>query len=100
MSEPLVSTLGGDPDLAELIDEYVAALAGRMQDIERALTAGDRKRVEVLAHQIVGSAGMHGFATIGETARRVEMAASGENPELLAESVRELGALCARARAR
>lgn len=100
MSEPLVSTLGGDPDLAELIDEYVAALAGRMQEIERALAAGDRKRVELLAHQIVGSAGMHGFVTIGETARRVEMAASGGSPELLAESVRELGALCARARAR
>ena len=100
MSEPLVSTLGGDPDLAELVDEYVAALAGRMQDIERALTAGDRKRVEVLAHQIVGSAGMHGFATIGETARRVERVASGGNADVLTESVSELAALCARARAR
>lgn len=100
MSEPLVSTLGDDPDLAELVDEYVAALAGRMQDIERAVAAGDRKRVEVLAHQIVGSAGMHGFAAIGEAARRVEWAASGRDAGVLDESVRELAALCGRARAR
>jgi|RhiMethySRZTD1v2_1073278.scaffolds.fasta_scaffold1640006_2 HPt (histidine-containing phosphotransfer) domain-containing protein len=100
MSEPLVSTLGDDPDLAELIDEYVAALAGRMRDIERAVAAGDSKRVEVLAHQIVGSAGMHGFATIGEAARRVELAAFRGDGDALAEGVRALAALCARARAR
>jgi HPt (histidine-containing phosphotransfer) domain-containing protein len=100
MSEPLVSTLGDDPDLAELVDEYVAALAGRMQEIERALAAGDRRRVEVLAHQIVGSAGMHGFQTIGQAARRVEEAAAGGNAELIAATLRELRELSARARAR
>ena len=100
MSEPLLSTLGNDPDLGELVDEYVAGLAGRIADIERAATAGDLQRTEVLAHQMVGSAGMHGFATIGETARRAEEAASGGNADVLTESVRELAALCARARAR
>ncbi len=100
MSEPLVSTLGDDPDLAELVDEYVAALAGRMQEIDRAAAAGDRRRIEVLAHQIVGSAGMHGFQSIGEAARRVEAAAAGGNAELIAAAIRALGELSARARAR
>ena len=100
MSELLVSTLGDDPELAELVDQYVAALSGRMEEIERAVSAGDRRRTEVLAHQIVGSAGMHGFRTIGEAARRVEDAAFGGSDDLLASSVRELAELCARARAR
>ncbi len=100
MSEPLLSTLGDDPELAELVDEYVAALVGRMQEIERAATTGDRRRIEALAHQMVGSAGMHGFRTIGEAARRVEEAASGGEASLLAACVRELAELCARARAR
>jgi hypothetical protein len=67
MSEPLVSTLGDDPDLAD---------------------------------QIVGSAGMHGFQTIGQAARRVEEAAAGGNAELIAATIRELRELSARARAR
>jgi HPt (histidine-containing phosphotransfer) domain-containing protein len=100
MTEPLLSTLGDDPDLGELIDEYVAALAGRMADIEHAAAAGDRRRTEVLAHQIVGSAGMHGFRTLGEAARRVEEAAVEGSEEHLADCVRELAALAARARAR
>jgi HPt (histidine-containing phosphotransfer) domain-containing protein len=100
MTEPVVSTLGDDPDLAELVDEYVAALAGRMADIERATAAGDRRRTEVLAHQLVGSAGMHGFRPIGELARRVEEAAREGSAEFLATCVAELVALCARARAR
>jgi HPt (histidine-containing phosphotransfer) domain-containing protein len=100
MSEPLVSTLGDDPDLAELVDEYVAALAARMRDIEQAAATGDRRRVEVVAHQLVGSAGMHGFHPIGESARRVEEAAPDATPELLADAIHELAGLCARARAR
>ena len=98
--EPLVSTLGHDPDLGELIDEYVAALGSRVADIERAAAAGDRRRTEVLAHQMVGSAGMHGFRPIGELARRVEEAAREGSAEFLATCVAELVALCARARAR
>ena len=98
--EPLVSTLGNDPDLGELVDEYVAALGGRVADIERAAAAGDRRRTEVLAHQMVGSAGMHGFRTIGEAARRVEDTAPEGAPEDVASCIRELAALCARVRAR
>ena len=98
--EPLVSTLGNDPDIGELIDEYVAALGSRIADIERAAAAGDRRRTEVLAHQMVGSAGMHGFRTIGEAARRVEDMAPDASDEALAVCVRELAGLCARARAR
>ena len=98
--EPLVSTLGNDPDLGELVDEYVAALGSRIADIERAAAAGDRRRTEVLAHQIVGSAGMHGFRAIGDAARRVEDAAPEGEPEVIAACVRDLAALCSRARAR
>jgi HPt (histidine-containing phosphotransfer) domain-containing protein len=100
LMEPLVSTLGNDPDLGELIDEYVAALGSRVADIERAAAAGDRRRIVVLAHQMVGSAGGYGFRAIGEAARRVVEAAPKGAPDLLAERVRELAALCARARAR
>jgi HPt (histidine-containing phosphotransfer) domain-containing protein len=100
MNEPIVSTIGDDPDLGALVDEYVAGLAGRIADLRRAVDAGDRARTEVLAHQIVGSAGMHGFHTIGDAARRVEDLARRASDDVLAVCVGELAALCARARAR
>ena len=100
MSEPVVSTLGDDPDLGGLVDEYVAGLADRMADIERAAAAGDRGRLEVLAHQMVGSAGMYGFRTISDAAQRVEVLAPEGSAELLTTSIGELAALSARARAR
>ena len=100
MTEPLISTLGDDPDIGPLVDEYVAALAGRVAAIERATAAGDLDRTEMLAHQIVGSAGMHGFHAIGKAALRVEEAAHDGRGELVVTCLRELAALCARARAR
>ena len=100
MSGPLVSTVGDDPDMADLVDEYVAVLADRMREIRGAVMAEDRRRVEFLAHQIAGSAGSYGFDPIGEAARRVELAAFRGDGDALAEGVRALAALCARARAR
>jgi len=100
MSEPLVSTLGDDPDLAEVVDEYVAVLADRIREIQGAATAGDRRRIEFLAHRMVGSAGSHGFDPIGDAARRLEQAASEGNAASLAAAIRDLAELCARARAR
>lgn len=100
MSQPLISTLGDDPDLAEIVDEYVAALGQRIAAIERAVMAGDRQRTEMLAHQMVGGAGSHGFDPISAAARRLEEAAPEGSAELLGRYVRELAALCGRARAR
>jgi HPt (histidine-containing phosphotransfer) domain-containing protein len=100
MSAPLVSTLADDPDLAPLVEEYVAVLGQRIDEIARAAAAGDRHRTEVLAHQMVGGAGSHGFLPISDAARRLEEAAPSASAELVADRVRELAALCARARAR
>jgi len=100
MSGPLVSRLGDDPDMAELVDEYVAVLADRMQEIRGAVIAEDRRRIEFLAHQIAGSAGSYGFDPIGEAARRVEQAASKGSAVSLFAAVSDLAELCARARAR
>jgi HPt (histidine-containing phosphotransfer) domain-containing protein len=100
MNDAVVSTLGDDPDLGELVDEYVAVLEARIIAIERAAAAGDRRQAEILAHQMVGGAGSLGFAPISEAARRVEeLARDGTAPALTA-GVGVLAALCRRARAR
>lgn len=100
MTEPLVSTLGDDPDLGELVVEFVTLLGERIEALERAVAAGDRRRTEVLAHQMVGGAGSHGFLPISEAAWRLEEAAAAGSDEAIAERLRELAALCRRARAR
>jgi CheY-like chemotaxis protein len=96
---PLVSDLVGDPDLAELVDEFVADLPTRSAALQTAVR--DMAEVCRLAHQMKGSAGGFGFAPITAVAADIEQAAkSGAEALDLGRRIAELSGLCARARAR
>jgi len=96
--QPLVSALGRDPELRELLAEFVTALPARVAAL--ATAAGDLGRMAALAHQLKGAAGCHGFPAITEAAGRLEaMAKSGGGPEETQSCLRELADLCGRASA-
>lgn len=90
-----------DPDMAELVQLFVAELPKRVAAMEAAFRAGEVSVLTRLAHQMKGSAGGYGFPSISEVAGRVEMAVkgSGEPERALKEagdSLRELMELCGR----
>ncbi len=96
-SAPLVSTLADDPDMVELVEEFVAVLPKRVQAIEGALAERDIQMLASLAHQLKGSAGSYGFAAVTEAAKALESTAKAErNLKRLQQHVRDLAALCGR----
>ena len=95
----LYSTFGGDADLAELVEMFVAEMPQR---IERVLSCAEGQDWEGLgraAHQIKGAAGSYGFHQLTQPALRLEQSAVGrEAAPVILQAVEELVALCQRLR--
>jgi signal transduction histidine kinase/CheY-like chemotaxis protein/HPt (histidine-containing phosphotransfer) domain-containing protein len=95
-AEPLESELANDPDVADIVAEFVKVAHARSASILAAVNTGDNPTLARLVHQLKGAAGGYGFPSITEQARVVEAAlASGDRKGLLA-SVVALSTLCAR----
>lgn len=71
---PLYSTSIDDPDFAELIDDYVAAMPQTIQDMESAVAERDWSHLLRQSHRLRGSAASYGFTTIGAAAGALESA--------------------------
>ncbi|MFG0249187.1 MAG: ATP-binding protein [Phycisphaeraceae bacterium JB051] len=71
-TSPLVSDFAGDPDMAELIEDYVSHLPERAAAISEAIATEQMDVLRTLAHQVKGSAGGYGFGPITEQAAQVE----------------------------
>ncbi len=72
LKSPLVSDFAGDPDMAELVEDYVMNLPQRAAAISSACASEQLDVLRSLAHQVKGSAGGYGFGPITEQAAQVE----------------------------
>ncbi len=98
VEDALVSELAGDPDMADLVEEFVSELPARAQAIEQACAEESLDTLTRFAHQLKGSAGGYGFPTITEAARVAEeLARAGTVVPQLTASVATLTNLCRRA---
>lgn len=96
------SHYSGDPDMAELVQLFVAELPKRLEAMESALRGGEVESLFRLAHQMKGAAGGYGFPSISVAAGKLEaMVKCAGAPDVAlsaaAESLRELVELCERA---
>ncbi len=76
-----------DPDLKELIPEY---LENRHQDVEsitQSLIDEDFEKIRLLGHSMKGSGGGYGFNPITEIGKSIEEAAIEKNPETIKNSI-------------
>ena len=71
----LHSDLADDPDMAELVDQFLVALGDRVASVTHAHAAQDVASLARIAHQLKGAAGGYGFSPISEAALQVEHAA-------------------------
>jgi HPt (histidine-containing phosphotransfer) domain-containing protein len=95
---PLLSTLAGDPDMAELVTMFVSEMPERIAALQDAIGHSDLETLRKLAHQLKGSAGGYGFQPITESAAVVERSAKAPEPlEMIRKSADELIDLCRRA---
>ena len=87
---PVHSRFAGDPCLLDLVEEYVAAMPQRIDELRDAAGRGEAGEVARVLHQLKGSAGTHGFDALSVAAREAEashLARGGGTP-----SAAELGA--------
>jgi len=99
-ADVLYSTLGGDPDLGELVEMFVEEMPDRVADLLNRLNSSDWEGLRRAAHQLKGAAGSYGFTPITPSAARVEEAIRGSQPEEeIRRAAQELVDLCKQARA-
>jgi len=95
----IFSTMGNDPDMVELIQEFVAALPERIKSIEDAVNANDLDTLRQLAHQLKGASGGYGFEVLGQAAASLEQStkAAGSMSQVTGQ-VQDFVSLCQRAK--
>ena len=93
--EPIYSSLGGDADLGQLVEMFVDEMPQRIADLLDRLHTFDWPGLRIVAHQLKGSAGSHGFPLISPAAARLEDALRQQRPyEEIRQFVNEVVELC------
>jgi HPt (histidine-containing phosphotransfer) domain-containing protein len=97
----IVSLLGDDPDLKDLVDDFVTAMPERIASIYEAINAHDSLGLQRLMHQLKGACGSYGFPQLTEEAAVLEKllhrgAGLSEVKELVMEFIRKLSRIATR----
>jgi HPt (histidine-containing phosphotransfer) domain-containing protein len=66
------SLLQDDPDLLELVEEFVNGLGECLAGFRRAFEQLDWNRLTTLAHQLKGAGGSYGYAELSNLAKEME----------------------------
>ncbi|MCP4446067.1 MAG: response regulator [Myxococcales bacterium] len=90
----LVSTFADDPDMFELVNEFVASLPERIERMYAACERGDVEELRRLAHHIKGAAGGYGFQPITDAASKLEEAVDTSDLAKVTRALERLTALC------
>lgn len=77
MPEPTANVLisqlvADDPDMIDLVEEFVGGLETRLADLKAAHARNDYEQLKTLAHQLKGAGGSYGYPQISELAANVE----------------------------
>ena len=99
MEQAIHSSFQSDPDMTDIIAEFVAQLASRAADMRRALDHGDWDSLCRSAHQMKGAGGGYGYQQLTEEAHELEAHAKQNDVEAAAMSLGRLTGLCRRIQA-
>ncbi|VAX20965.1 hypothetical protein MNBD_NITROSPINAE04-1246 [hydrothermal vent metagenome] len=79
-----------DPDLEDIIPDFLLNLAEDLQSILEALDKNDFETVRVLGHSMKGSGGGYGFDAVTEMGRDIENAAGATDAKTIGAKVSEI----------
>ncbi len=97
--ESIDSSFNGDPDIGDLVAQFVEEMPSRVATILHHLNTWDSTLLLRDSHQLRGAAGSYGFEPLAPWAGRVEDAIrNGESEEQIRQAVLELVDACARVR--
>ncbi len=96
-SRKIVSTFSTDPEIRDIVVEFVDEMPLRIQQANEAFMRGDRLRLQFWAHQLKGGATGYGFAVITKEAEELESAIqSDESTERIFAALLRVVDLCER----
>ena len=72
ISNPIRSTLIGDPDFKQILVEFVSKVPKRLESIRNAMNESDTKKLCALLHQLKGACGSYGFHELTPLASQLE----------------------------
>jgi len=93
------SVLEEDPDLKDLVEQFVAELPQRLEAMLAAWREARLDHLRTLAHQLKGAAGGYGYREISDIARMIEASCQGQENQHLGLLLDNLEDLIARAQA-
>ncbi len=92
---PLYSTLGGNCELADLVEWFVHEMPDRVALLRSLYEAENWSELERIAHQLKGATGSYGFGALAPAATRLERTLAQHGPhEEVAAAFDELVAMC------
>lgn len=96
---PLRSELAGDPEMKELLEQFVSEMPSRIAELASAWSEERREQLRILAHRLKGSGASYGYPSVGQAAGALESGLKDAERDL--ESLRSefdaLVDLCSRA---
>lgn len=85
-----------DPDLIDLVEEFVGTLGTRISDLQNALEQNDLDTLKSLAHQLKGAGGGHGYPILTEKSAVLEQQAIAGEVDKIRPGVEELAQIVSR----
>ena len=95
----MVSKYSQDPDMVELVAEFVGRLDERLAEMRLAADAGQWDELRRLAHQMKGAGGSYGYPELTRLAGELEANARAVDTESARLGLMRLAELCRRIRA-
>ena len=77
----IYSSLGGDPDLGELVEMFVEEVPDRIATLNEAFSSKDLEGLQRTAHQMKGAGQSYGFDILTPLAAALEYAVRDNEPE-------------------
>jgi CheY-like chemotaxis protein len=85
------SRFASDSRMIKVIEQFVTALPGRVDQLLKLLDSGDREEIQMAVHRLKGAGGGYGFSSISECAASVELKVKdGSNTTEIRGAVEEL----------
>lgn len=92
--DPLYSCYGGDPDLGDLVTDFVERMPDRARRLQGHYDNANWSELERAAHQLKGAAGSYGFDILTTEAARLEQSVAAGADSLVIQEALEIVILC------
>ncbi len=88
--DALASDFAGEPDMAEIIDEFISGLSPRLDQMRAALDEARFEELAGAAHRLRGAGGGYGYPAVTSVAAELEAAAGTGDPAAAGDALNRL----------